>query len=78
MGKDEVKLVRKKLKWNYEPFEIPQKILEVWKDIGHKGVKKELKWKKNYNKKKRIIEKTFSNNPKKTFEIEKQNIIKNL
>ena len=78
LGKDEIKLVRKKLKWNYEPFEIPQKILKEWKDIGHKGVKEELKWKKNYNKKKSIIEKTFSNKPKKTFEIEKQNIIKNL
>ena len=78
LGKDEIKLVRKKLKWNYEPFEIPQKILKEWKDIGHKGVKEELKWKKKYNKKKSIIEKTFSNKPKKTFEIEKQNIIKNL
>ena len=78
LGKDEIKLVRKKLKWNYEPFEIPQKILKEWKDIGHKGVKEELKWKKNYNKKKSIIEKTFSNKPIKTFEIEKQNIIKNL
>ena len=78
LGKDEIKLVRKKLKWNYEPFEIPQKILKEWKDIGHKGVKEELKWKKNYNKKKSIIGKTFSNKPIKTFEIEKQNIIKNL
>ncbi len=78
LGNDEIKLVRKKLKWNYEPFEIPQKIFKEWKDIGHKGAKEELKWKKNYNKKKSIIEKTFSNNQKKKFEIEKQNIIKNL
>jgi len=78
LGKDEIKLVRKKLKWNYEPFEIPQQILKEWKGIGLKGVKEELKWKKNYNKKKSIIEKTFSNKPIKTFEIEKQNIIKNL
>ena len=78
LGKDEIKLVRKKLKWNYEPFEIPQKLLKEWKDIGYKGVKEELKWKKNYNKKKSIIKKIFSNKPKKTFEIEKQNIIKNL
>ena len=55
LGKDEIKLVRKKLKWNYEPFEIPQKILKEWKGIGLKGVKEELKWKKNYNKKKSII-----------------------
>jgi len=52
--------------------------LKEWKGIGLKGVKEELKWKKNYNKKKSIIEKTFSNKPIKTFEIEKQNIIKNL
>ena len=77
LGKDEIKLVRKKLKWNYEPFEIPQKILKAWKDIGLKGVKEELKWKKNYNKKKSIIEKTFSNKSMKKIEIEKQNIIKN-
>ena len=78
LGKDEIKLVRKKLKWNYEPFEIPQKILKEWKEIGLKGVKEELKWKKHYNKKKNLVEKTFSNKFKKVFEIQKQNIIKNL
>jgi len=51
LGKDEIKLVRKKLKWNYEPFEIPQKILKEWKEIGLNGIKEELKWKKHYNKK---------------------------
>ena len=78
LGKDEIKLVRKKLKWNYEPFEIPQKILKEWKEIGLKGIKEELKWKKYYNKKKSIIERTFSNKFKRVFEIQKQNIIKNL
>ena len=78
LGKDEIKLVRKKLKWNYEPFEIPQKILKEWKEIGLKGVKEELKWKKHYNKKKNLVEKTFSNKFKKVFELQKQNIIKNL
>ena len=78
LGKDEIKLVRKKLKWNYEPFEIPQKILNEWKEIGLNGIKEELKWKKYYNKKKNLVEKTFSNKFKKVFEIQKQNIIKNL
>ena len=77
LGKDEIKLVRKKLKWNYEPFEIPQKILKEWKEIGLNGIKEELKWKKYYNKKKNLVEKTFSNKFKRVFEIEKQNIIKN-
>ena len=78
LGKDEMVLVRKKLKWNYEPFKIPEKILEEWKKIGNKGTKEEIKWKKKYNRKKNLIEKTFSNNFNKIFEIEKQNVINNL
>ena len=77
LGKDEVNLVRKKLKWNHEAFKIPEKILNEWRKIGNKGVKEEIKWKKYYNKKKNLIEKTFSNEFKKNFETEKQNIIKN-
>ncbi len=78
LGKDEIVLVRKKLKWNYEPFKVPEKILEEWKKIGNKGTKEEIKWKKKYNRKKNLIEKTFSNNFNKIFEIEKQNVINNL
>ena len=78
LGKDEVVLVRKKLKWNYEPFKIPEKILEEWKKIGNKGAKEEIKWKKIYNKKKHLIEKTFSNNFDNIFETEKKNIIDKL
>ena len=78
LGKNEIVLVRKKLKWNYEPFKVPEKILEEWKKIGNKGTKEEIKWKKKYNRKKNLIEKTFSNNFNKIFEIEKQNVINNL
>ena len=78
LGKDEINLVRKKLKWDHEPFKIPQKILKEWKKISLKGIKEELKWKKYYNKKKNLVEKTFSNKFKKVFELQKQNIIKNL
>ena len=78
LGKDEVVLVRKKLKWNYEPFKIPEKILEEWEKIGNKGAKEEIKWKKIYNKKKHLIEKTFSNNFDNIFETEKKNIIDKL
>ena len=35
LGEDEIKLVRKKLKWDYKPFEIPKKILKEWRDIGN-------------------------------------------
>ncbi len=37
LGKNEVALVRKKLKWNYKPFEIPKNIMDEWKKIGEKA-----------------------------------------
>ena len=53
LGSDEIKLVRKKLNWKYEPFEIPKKILDIWREAGISGEYEEDKWKKNYNKKKK-------------------------
>ncbi len=37
LGIDEVYLVRKKLKWNHKPFEIPKSIIDEWRKIGKKG-----------------------------------------
>ena len=51
LGDDEVKLVRKKLKWKHEPFEIPEDIMESWREIGSKGEKLEDEWNKILSKK---------------------------
>ena len=51
LGEDEIKLVRKKLKWEHKPFEIPQKILNDWRAIGDKASKKASSHQKNYQKK---------------------------
>ena len=51
LGDGEIALVRKKLKWNTEPFKIPQKILDEWKKIGNKGELLEKKWLESINKK---------------------------
>ena len=48
LGDDEVKLVRKKLNWNYEPFEIPKNLLYEWRKIGIKAHKKNNKFKNKY------------------------------
>ena len=40
LGEDEIKLVRKKLKWKYGPFEIPNNLLSEWKKIGEKASRK--------------------------------------
>ena len=37
LGQDEITLVRKKLNWKYKPFEIPDRILIAWRDIGNKA-----------------------------------------
>ena len=77
LGEDEIKLVRKKLKWNFKPFEIPKNLLNEWKKIGlnasQKAKRHQIKLKnKNSNKKnlvsiKKLISKTkkkLSNNLK--------------
>ncbi len=53
LGEDEIKLVRKKLKWDYEPFKIPNELLNEWKKIGEKSSQKarkhEIKYKKVFS-----------------------------
>ena len=44
LGEDEINLVRKKLKWNHSPFEIPNNILTAWREFGDKGVELEKAW----------------------------------
>ena len=51
LGDDEISLVRKKLKWNNQPFEIPQEIFDEWREIGKKGNHLEVKWLETVNKK---------------------------
>ena len=71
LGVEEIKLVRKKLKWNYEPFKIPSKFLREWRKIGQSASQKakrhEIKYNKipynlkNLNSYKKLIEKTKNN-----------------
>ena len=51
LGDDEIKLVRKKLGWKHEPFEIPDTIMNSWREIGDKGEKLEMEWNKVLEKK---------------------------
>jgi transketolase len=51
LGDEEISLVRKKLKWNSQPFEIPHEILNEWREIGNKGEHLESKWIETINKK---------------------------
>ena len=62
LGEDEIKLVRKKLKWSHKPFEIPQEILDEWRKFGNKGEILEKKWQEILNKKDSKIKYDFEKN----------------
>ena len=63
LGDEEIKLVRKKLKWKYEPFKIPTELLNEWRKIGEKASQKAQKNNVNFsnfkslNSFKKLIEK---------------------
>tara|TARA_Y100000590_G_scaffold356986_1_gene411526 strand:- start:2805 stop:4754 length:1950 start_codon:yes stop_codon:yes gene_type:complete len=75
LGNEEVKLVRKKLNWNFDPFNIPKNILNAWKKIGKKGEKIENNWKKINKKKINNLQK--KNKLNNLIEKEKEKILKN-
>ncbi len=73
LGDEEIKLVRKKLKWKYETFKIPTELLSEWRKIGERASQKAQKNKvkfsnfKNFNSFKKLIEKAkveYSKNTK--------------
>ena len=62
LGLDEIKLVRKALKWKYKPFEIPNKLLNQWRAIGRKGQLIEKKWDKLTKKQSKKLNLIKNNN----------------
>ena len=59
LGDDEIKLVRKKLKWKHGPFEIPEELMDFWREIGGKGEKLEEKWNNILGKKNTKIKEEY-------------------
>ena len=71
LGKDETNLVRKKLGWEFKPFEIPKNILGEWRNIGNIASKKAKKQKFNLKKN------NYSKKISKIIKIEKEKFFKN-
>ncbi len=59
LGDDEIKLVRKKLKWKHEPFQIPEKLMNSWREIGSRGQKLEEEWNNALGKKNTEIKEEY-------------------
>ncbi len=62
LGDEEIALVRKKLRWNNKPFEIPEDILNAWRKIGERGAALEEKWQETLNKKSQKIKSELQEN----------------
>ncbi len=60
LGDEEINLVRKKLNWSHQPFEIPEEILNEWRLIGAKGEELEKNWLDELNKSKSEIKENFN------------------
>ena len=76
LGEEEIALVRKKLKWNSKPFEIPQNILDEWRKIGNNGELLEKKWREIVNKKNSKIKDILDKNFEDTYLEKLDNLIK--
>tara|TARA_B100000427_G_scaffold329604_1_gene346556 strand:+ start:2572 stop:4584 length:2013 start_codon:yes stop_codon:yes gene_type:complete len=60
LGLDEVQKTRKKINWVYPPFVIPNKISKIWKKVGIKGVKENMRWNKTFKKTNKEKKKVFN------------------
>ena len=49
MGEEEINLIRKKLGWNNQPFDIPEKILNLWKKNGLRNIDERKSWEKIFS-----------------------------
>ncbi len=78
LGEEEVALVRKKFKWNYKPFEIPNHILKEWRIIGERASKKYRSPKKNNKNLTKTIDHNFIKKVQNIIKQEKKNYINSL
>ena len=60
LGDDEIKLVRKKLNWKHDPFQVPVELLNSWREIGNKGEKIEDGWNSALKKKNTKIQDEYN------------------
>lgn len=76
LGDEEIQLVRKKLKWKHEPFEIPKEILQEWRSVGENGKREVKKWEKKAGSKLKKIKHKNSQKLTKLFADAKNMAIK--
>jgi len=48
LGDDEIGEVRRRLGWQHAPFEIPEPVLEAWREAGRRGKAEAQSWRADY------------------------------
>ena len=76
LGRRRNSISKKKLNWNYKPFEIPNELLSEWRKIGESASKKAKKY--DYKYKKKDLNFKNLNSFKKIIEKAKSEYLKNL
>ena len=63
LGQEEIDLTRKKLKWNFPAFEIPENLIDEWRSFYKRNEKDKLIWLKDFNniKEKQSFKRYFNN-----------------
>jgi len=51
LGAEELAGAKKALGWNYAPFEIPDDVLQAWRNVGKQGVTAHADWKSRFDAK---------------------------
>jgi len=49
LGEDEIKAAREQLGWPYPPFEVPENILNAWREAGARGAAEREAWEQRLN-----------------------------
>ena len=48
LGEEEIKGTRENIGWNYAPFEVPEDVLNAWREIGVQNQPKHQEWQSRY------------------------------
>src|SRR5258708_33016079 len=49
LGADELAAAKKALGWNYGPFEVPDDVLQAWRNVGKQGATAHADWRSRFN-----------------------------
>lgn len=59
LGADELAGAKKALGWNYGPFEVPDDVLQAWRNVGKQGVSAHADWLRRFEAKPDTVRREF-------------------